>query len=142
MRYHGRVFVGGGIVGLTMAVLFSLSHWYPVSLPLLVALGFGASGFGTMQATIVMLVTRAEMRGRALGVVSLAIGAGPLGILAVGGIATATSPTFAVGVHAGVGVVALALVWLMMPSIRQRIVTDTEDASAPERARLEREASP
>ena len=42
-------------------------------------LGLGTAGFGAMQATIILLVARDDMRGRGLGVITLAIGAGPIG---------------------------------------------------------------
>ena len=70
---------------------FSASPWYLLSVPMLVALGLGVAGFSTLQPTIVMLVAREEMRGTALGVISLAIGVGPLGALLVGAVASATS---------------------------------------------------
>jgi predicted MFS family arabinose efflux permease len=86
--------------------------------------GLGISGFGTMQATIVILVAREEMRGRALGVMSLAIGASPLGALLVGGLASAFGPMEAVALMAGVGIVTVALVGVLMPSLRGRIEPD------------------
>ena len=79
-----------------------------------------------MQATIIMLVAREDMRGRALGVISLAIGAGPLGALLVGAVANIVSPTFAIGLNASIGIVALTLVVLLMPSLRQRIQPDEQ----------------
>ena len=84
MRYHGRVFLYGSLASLVALLLFSMSKWYLLSLPLLLLLGIGTSGFGTMQSTIVLLVSKPEIRGRALGVVTLAIGAGPIGALTVG----------------------------------------------------------
>ena len=91
----------------------------------MILLGLGSAGFGTMQGTIVMLVAREEMRGRALGVISLAIGAGPLGALMVGAVASATNPAFAIGLNAALGIITLALVGVLMPRlIRQRIPSD------------------
>jgi MFS family permease len=107
-----------------MLLLFSLSHWYSVSLPVLLVLGLGSGAFGTMQAAIVVLVARDEMRGRALGVVAVAIGSSPLGSLLVGGVATAVSPSFAVGLNASLGLGFLLLVGLLMPSILQRTEAD------------------
>src|SRR5712691_8138080 len=76
---HGRVFVGGSLLALGGLFVFSLSRWYILSLPVLLLLGLGTAGFGTMQSTIIMLTAREEMSGRALGVLSLAIGTGPFG---------------------------------------------------------------
>ncbi len=127
IRYHGRYYMGGSMLGLVMVLLFSLSSSYLISLPILLVLGLGTSGFGTMQATIVMLLAKDEMRGRALGVVSLAIGAGPLGALMIGAIASVTDASFAIGVHAVLGIASLSLVALMMPSLRRQTVPDGAD---------------
>jgi MFS family permease len=122
LKFQGRVYMAGSMLAMTALLLFSFSHWYALSLPLLMVMGLGAAGFGTMQATIVMLVAREEMRGRALGVTSLAIGTMPLGALMIGGVASAVSPTFAIGLNASLGLVLIALVGLLAPSLRQRIV--------------------
>ncbi len=129
LRHHGRVYAGGSLLGLTCLLVFSLSDWYSLSWATLLVLGLGTSGFGTMQATIVMLTAREEMRGRALGVVSLAIGASPLGALLVGAVADAFSAPFAIGLNAALGIVSLALVWLIMPSLRQPISSTAEQRS-------------
>lgn len=67
IRYHGRYFVGGSTLGLLMLIMFSVSEWYVVSFPLLFLLGMGTACFGTMQATIPMLTSSPEMRGRRPG---------------------------------------------------------------------------
>ncbi len=129
-RHHGRVYLGGSMIALFALLMFSFSRSYPLSLGILLVLGLGGAGFGTMQATIIMLVAREDMRGRALGVISLAIGAGPLGALLVGAVANAYSPMFAIGLNAGIGIVALTLVVLLMPSLRQRIQADEQRQNA------------
>ena len=118
--YHGRVFVGGSLVALIALFLFSMSRWYIISFPMLFILGLGAAGFGTMQSTLVMLMAREEMRGRALGVMSLAIGAGPLGSLVLGALADTISPVFALRIHALLGMILLALTVLVLPAIMDR----------------------
>ncbi len=120
VRYHGRIFVSGSLLALLAMVMFSLSRWYIVSFPILLVLGFGISGFATMQTTIVLMFAKDEMRGRALGVVSLAIGSGPLGALLIGAIADSVSPVFAIRIIALMGIVALALIVLILPSIMDR----------------------
>ena len=125
IRFHGRLYIGGSMFGLIMLLCFSMVRWYYMSLPILFLLGFGTSGFSTMQSTLVMLRAREEMRGRALGVISLAIGAGPLGALMIGTIASMSSTPFAIGVDAVLGIASLSLVALLMPSLwRQPMVSD------------------
>lgn len=127
IRFHGRLYVGGSMLGLVMLLCFSLVRWYYVALPVLFVLGFGTSGFSTMQSTLVMLRATEEMRGRALGVISLAIGAGPIGALMIGAIASMSSTPFAIGVDAVLGIVSLSLIAVLMPSLwRQPMASDEQ----------------
>ena len=97
---------------------FAASQWFVVSLPVLILLGLGTAGFGTMQATIIVISASDEMRGRALGVISLAIGAGPIGALLIGAVAETTSPATGITIFAIVGILSLGLVSLLMPELR------------------------
>ena len=122
LRYQGRVYIAGSMLAMVALLLFSFSFGYPLSFAFMLVLGLGTSGFGSMQGAIVMLVARKEMRGRALGVISVAIGSMPLGIVMTGAVASAYGPTFAIGLNASVGLILIALVGLLMPSLRRRIV--------------------
>ena len=122
MRYHGRVFLYGSLASLVALLLFSMSKWYLLSLPLLLLLGIGTSGFGTMQSTIVLLVSKPEIRGRALGVVTLAIGAGPIGALTVGAASEWIGPSNALMFNALIGFLLVAVSGIFMPTIRGQII--------------------
>jgi len=124
MVYHGRIFLYGSILSLIALMVFSMSSWYLVSLPLLLILGIGTSGFGTMQSAIVLLVSRSELRGRALGVVTLAIGAGPIGSLVVGAVSEWIGPANALLFNSIIGLVLVCLSGLFMPSIRGQIIPE------------------
>lgn len=124
LTHHGRVYLGGSMMGLAMLLLFSFSQWYGVSLALMTLLGLGTAGFGTMQATIILLVARDDMRGRGLGIITLAIGAGPIGALMIGAIAEATNAPIALTIHATLGLITVGLVGLLMPAIRGRMTPD------------------
>ena len=119
IRHHGRVYLIGSTIAIAALLLFSLSRSYELSFGILLVLGLGGAGFGTMQSLIVMLVSREEMRGRALGVISLAIGTGPLGLLMTGAVADWLSPTTAIGINATVGLALMAVVAVFMPSLRR-----------------------
>ena len=118
LRYHGRVYLGGSMIGLFLVLAFAASQWFAVSLPVLILLGLGTAGFGTMQSTIIVISASDEMRGRALGVISLAIGAGPIGALLIGAVAETTSPATGITIFAILGIVSLSLVSLLMPELR------------------------
>jgi MFS family permease len=120
LYYHGRVFLGGSLLALVGLLVFSMSRWYVLSLPVLLLLGLGTAGFGAMQSTIIMLTAREEMRGRALGVLSLAIGTGPFGSLFMGATASAIHPVFTLRMSALLGLVALALIMVFMPALTER----------------------
>jgi MFS family permease len=117
---HGRIFVGGALLSFLGLGAFTLSGWYALAFPSLLCLGLGSAGFATMQSAVVMLVAREEMRGRVLGVVSLAIGAGPLGSLMLGATSNALGPVFALKMNALLGLVAVVGITAALPSIIAR----------------------
>jgi predicted MFS family arabinose efflux permease len=120
IHHHGRIFIGGSLLALLTLLGFSMSPWYIVSFPMLLFLGFGTAGFGAMQSTLTVLAAQPDMRGRALGVVSLAIGTGPLGSLLMGAMASAVHPVFAIRMNALLGIIALAGIALALPIIMDR----------------------
>ena len=133
MTHHGRIYVGGSMIGLVGLLALSFSQWYELSFLITLIMGLGTAGFGTMQAAIVMLAAKEDMRGRALGIMTIAIGAGPIGSLIIGSVADVAGVTFAMGLNASIGIVALSLVWLLMPELRRRITTsDQAEEPAPE----------
>lgn len=121
LRYQGRVYLAGAVCAMTGLLLFSLSSVYALSFALMLILGLGAAGFGTMQSTIVMLIAPKEMRGRMLGIISLAIGCMFLGMIVTGIIADIVSPSFALGLNAVVGLILVLFTGISMPSLTQRI---------------------
>lgn len=120
INYHGWVFLGGSMLALIGLCVFSMSRWYILSLPIVLLLGLGTAGFGAMQSTLVMLAAHEEMRGRALGVLSLAIGTGPFGSLFMGAMASAVHPVFAIRMNALLGIVCLACIMVLLPAFTDR----------------------
>ena len=126
LTHHGRVYLGGSLAGLVMLLVFSFSQWYGLSLMLMLMLGLGTAGFGAMQATIILLVARDDMRGRGLGVITLAIGAGPIGALMLGWMADEIGAPRAMTINAVLGLITVGLVGLLAPSLRGRMTSDSE----------------
>jgi MFS family permease len=112
--------VGGSLIALSFLGIFAAANWYPMALVALVMAGLGASGFSTMQSALVMTSAADEVRGRALGLLSMCIGILPFGMLTLGGAAEAMGPT--AGVISGVllGVV-LMLIWTLRSPESQRV---------------------
>ena len=121
VSHHGRIMLGGTLTAFAALLLFSQSTVYALSLPTLLVMGIGVSGFGSMQASMTMLLAPREMRGKALGVVSLAIGSGPFGVLIVSSVANEYGPAMAIGAIAVAGIILVGLVGASMPAIRARI---------------------
>lgn len=109
--FFRAAYVGGCTIYFAMLSLFALVT-EPVSAGLaLLVLGIGGSGYSIMQTTLVYLAAPAEMRSRALGVLSVCIGLGPIGFINLGLMADrlgASLATAAIGIE---GLVALALTW-------------------------------
>ncbi len=131
IHFHGWLYMGGSMLAFAALLVFALSDRYFLSIPALLVLGLGTAGFSTMQASIVMLVARADVRGQALGVVSLAIGASPLGALLEGAVAGLLSPGFALALNSILGALAIGLIALHMPSLRERMALDSGRDGAP-----------
>ncbi|MCH8311191.1 MAG: MFS transporter [Chloroflexi bacterium] len=128
---HGRIFLGGSLLGTLGLLAFSLSPWYSLSFAVLLIMGVGVAGFAVMQMTTVMLVSKDDMRGRALGVVSLAIGVSPFGALLIGALASAIGTANAVTVNAVSGLILLGLIALVMPSFWREALNESQ-ADAPQ----------
>ena len=86
-------------------IVMSLSPFYWLAFAALVIGGFGTAGFGNMQSTLMLTEAPPEMRSRLMGLVTVCIGTGPLGVLLAGAIATEIGPRAAVAVMAAVGLV-------------------------------------
>ena len=107
MNFYGRIFILGAILTMFSLLIFSFSAWYELSFSMLIVLGIGTAIFGTMQATLIMILSSEEVRGKVLGVITLIIGIGPLGTLSVGAVADIMNASFALGLNAIFGIVLL-----------------------------------
>ena len=65
--FHGRYFVIGAMIVAVGVAAVAWSPWFLISFLLLFSAGVGQSGFSTMQSTILLLSSPAEMRGRIMG---------------------------------------------------------------------------
>jgi MFS family permease len=114
-RAYTRIYLISSFVFLLGVLGFALSDRFPLSLALNLICGVSLAGFSVMQATIMFLAARPEMRSRVMGVLTVAIGAGPLGMLHLGWLADWLGAAAAVQVMALEGLVALALTALIWP---------------------------
>lgn len=98
-------FAGGSALFLVTLIGMALSPSYWLAIALLVIGGFGTAGFSNMQTTLMLTEAPAEMRSRLMGIVTVCIGTGPLGVVAVGALSDHLGPRGAVLAMASVGLV-------------------------------------
>jgi MFS family permease len=108
---RGHVYVAGSAIALTGLGLFASAPALGVAFVALLFAGVGQAGFGSMQSVLVIESAGRAERGAALGLLSTAIGAMPLGMLLVGFSAQSLGPPVALRVSSTLGLAAL-LLWL------------------------------
>ena len=136
-RHHpvrrGLLYVTGSYIAFAFMVGFALSPWYATSAMFLVCASIGMGFFGSTQSILVMDSVSEERRGRALGLLSSAIGVLPLGMLAVGEIAEVFGASQAVAIGVLTGALLMTLFLRMRPeAIYQRQILEEVVASSRE----------
>jgi len=111
------VFAGGAALFMVALIVMALSQSYWLALAVLIVGGFGTAGFGNMQTTLMLTEAPAAMRSRLMGIVTVCIGTGPIGILAAGALSDQIGPRHAVLVMASLGLVATIA---LAAALRQR----------------------
>jgi MFS family permease len=111
----GRVLmVGGSVLFLVCVVAMPLVPWFWAACALLVVGGFGSAAFANMQTSLIVLHTPVQIRSRLMGLLTVCIGMGPLGILLMGFAADIVGPLVAIDLVAAAGLVsvcAIGVVW-------------------------------
>lgn len=107
--WHKRAYVGGMALYLAMVAGFALAPGAVAAGLALFVIGFGQAGFSTLQPTLIYLATPPELRSRVLGILSVAIGTGPIGFLHVGLLADAIGVQAATAATGLEGLAVLAL---------------------------------
>ena len=113
--FYRRAYVGGVLLYMVMLTAFALIPFPAVAGSALLFTGLGGAGFSIMQATLVYLSAPPEMRSRMLGVLSVCIGIGPVGFVALGWLADGIGATWATAATGMTGLVMMLLtrrLWL------------------------------
>lgn len=116
-RRRGLAYVVGSGVAMVLLIPFALSHWYLVSLVFLLVASAGMGLFGSTQSTLVMTSVSPELRGRALGLLSTAIGVLPMGMIGLGELAQRIGARPAIMTSVICGGVVLILWLLYRPDV-------------------------
>jgi MFS family permease len=107
--WYARAYIGGVTMYMLMLSAFAAVPSTQIAGGALLLTGLGGAGFSTMQATLVYLGAPPEMRSRILGVLSVCIGAGPIGFMALGLLADAIGAQWATIVSGTAGLICLAM---------------------------------
>jgi MFS family permease len=99
----GRALLRGSLLFLVAVVAMALSPWYGLAFALLLTGGLGTAAFSNMQTTLILTEAPAAMRSRVMGIVTMCIGTGPLGVLAIGLMSEALGSPVAILTMAGLG---------------------------------------
>jgi len=110
----GRVLmVGGSLLFLVCVAIMPFAPSFIVAFLLLTTGGFGSAAFSNMQTSLIILHAPPYVRSRLMGLLTVSIGTGPLGILLIGAIASQLGPLIAVDVMALSGLVVVGSVGLL-----------------------------
>ena len=108
-RFYRYAYVGGVSLYMVMLIVFALVPLPAVAGSALLFTGLGGAGFSIMQATLVYLSSPPEMRSRMLGVLSVCIGVGPIGFVALGWLADAIGAPWATAATGLTGLLMMLL---------------------------------
>jgi len=113
-----KIYLYGAFVVVSCVILFSFSRVYELSLAITCVAGFGVAGFTTMQATLPYVLSAPEMRARVMGVLSVCVGSGPIGILNLGLMSEWFGAPAALAIAGVEGLIALVIAVLVWREIR------------------------
>jgi MFS family permease len=104
------------------ALVFSLSDWLPLSLVALGFTGFGIVVNGMSVSTVIQTIVDDRMRGRIMGIFSMAfLGMYPLGSLAGGALAEVIGAPATLAIGGGLCTIAALVLWRRMPALRAHL---------------------
>jgi MFS family permease len=107
--------------GISVTV-FALSPWLPLSLAAIAVTGFGIVVNGMSVSTMIQTIVDDRMRGRVMGLFSMAfLGMFPLGSLAGGALAEIIGAPATLAIGGAICTLAALLLWRRMPALRAEL---------------------
>ena len=115
-----QILAGGSCIYLASIWLFATSSVFEVSISLLWLGGFGIAGFASMQSALLIASAPPEMRNRIMGLLTMCIGIGPLGILIVGSLSEVLGAPTGILITSSTGLVLMVATLICWPELRKR----------------------
>jgi len=122
-RFH-QIYLVGSAIYLVCIMAFATSGAFGLSAIFLWLAGFGVAGFASMQSALIIANSPPEIRNRTMGVLTMCIGIGPLGILVVGTLAENFGAATGVLINSGTGLIALIVCAILWPEMRRLRATE------------------
>jgi predicted MFS family arabinose efflux permease len=119
--HYARIYFYGSLLAAGAAMAFSFTGSFVTAAAMLLVAGMGVGCFAAMQSTLIVLKTEPAMRSRVMGVMSVAIGAGPLGTLQMGSLAEWIGPQGAILLLSATGAALLIGAAILWPELRRRV---------------------
>jgi len=108
---RGLSYLLGVFFAMLLVIPFALGRNYWFALAAIIASGLGSGLFGSTQGALVIAEAPEELRGRALGLLSMAIGALPLGMYSLGEVAELAGVPAALVANVMIGALVLTF-WM------------------------------
>ncbi len=103
---HGVIFLAGAFAVSLFVIVLAMSRLFALSWGTQVTLGLCSGMFGAMQPVLILNMVEVQMRARAMGMLAMAIGVGPFGILLTGVLSATIGTTWTI---TGMSLLALVL---------------------------------
>src|SRR5258705_520952 len=112
LRLNGsRALLRGSLLFLVGLMAMAVSPFYSLAFVLLLIGGFGTAAFSNMQTTLILTEAPFATRSRVMGIVTMCIGTGAVGVMMIGILSGQIGPRAAILIMAGLGISGLSLVW-------------------------------
>jgi MFS family permease len=109
-----RAMLRGTFLFFAGVIVMALSPWYALAFLVLCVAGLGSAAFSIMQTSLILIEAPPALRSRVMGIVTVCIGTGPFGVLAIGALSEWLGAPAAILIMAGTGLCGLALLRLRL----------------------------
>ena len=130
----GRLLAAGVVAAFAVGIPLGASSWLPATLVLLALIGGLGQVFFVMTSILLLRETPPEARARVLGLQQVTWGAGALGGLMSGALASAFTPHLGVLIPAATGLVIVVIIIAVSPELRRGGRPIVEDEPVEERS--------